>query len=39
MKFIRELPVLNLKKDAFPFQQDAFNLVKDKEYFAIFQKV
>ena len=38
MKFIRELPVLNLKKDAFPFQQDAFNLVKDKEYFAIFHE-
>ncbi len=38
MKLIRELPVLNLKKDAFPFQQDAFNLVKDKEYFAIFHE-
>lgn len=38
MKLIRDLPVLNLKKDAFPFQQDAFNLVKDKEYFAIFHE-
>jgi len=38
MKLIRELPILNLKKDAFPFQQDAFNLVKDQEYFAIFHE-
>jgi SNF2 family DNA or RNA helicase len=38
MKLIREIPELNLKKDAFPFQRDAFDLMKDKEYFAIFHE-
>ena len=38
MKLIRQLPTLSLKKDAFPFQKDAFNLIKDKEYFAIFHE-
>ena len=38
MKLIREIPELNLKKDAFPFQRDAFDLIKDKEYFAIFHE-
>lgn len=38
MKLIRKDPILNLKKDAFPFQQDALNLIKDEEYFAIFHE-
>tara|TARA_B110000259_G_C14030231_1_gene406353 strand:+ start:1650 stop:3113 length:1464 start_codon:yes stop_codon:yes gene_type:complete len=38
MKLIRNSPVLNLKKEAFPFQQDALNTIKDKEYFAIFHE-
>ncbi len=38
MKLLRKFPVLNLKKDAFPFQQDAFNVIKDEEYFAIFHE-
>jgi SNF2 family DNA or RNA helicase len=38
MKLIRQAPSLSLKKNAFPFQKDAFNLIKDKEYFAIFHE-
>lgn len=38
MKLIRNFPKFNLKKDAFPFQKDAFNLIKDKKYFAIFHE-
>lgn len=38
MKLIRKLPILNLKKEAFPFQKDAFNVIKDAEYFAIFHE-
>ena len=38
MKLVRQSPRLSLKKDAFPFQKDAFNLIKDKEYFAIFHE-
>ena len=38
MKLIRQAPRLSLKKDAFPFQKDAFNLIKDKEFFAIFHE-
>ena len=38
MKLIRKLPILNLKKEAFPFQKDAFDLIKDTEYFAIFHE-
>lgn len=38
MEFIRKLPTLTLKKDAFPFQKEAFNLIKNEEYFAIFHE-
>jgi hypothetical protein len=29
MEFIRKLPTLTLKKDAFQFQKEAFNLIKN----------
>lgn len=38
MSLSRKAPVLKLKKTAFAFQQDAVNLIKDKEYFAIFHE-
>ena len=38
MELIRKLPTLTLKKDAFPFQKEAFDLIKNKEYFAIFHE-
>tara|TARA_B100000767_G_scaffold22107_1_gene19744 strand:- start:2980 stop:4440 length:1461 start_codon:yes stop_codon:yes gene_type:complete len=38
MGLARKNPVLRLKKTAFAFQQDAVNLIKDKEYFAIFHE-
>jgi SNF2 family DNA or RNA helicase len=38
MKLIRKQPNLVLKKNAFPFQQEAIDLIKDKEYFAIFHE-
>ena len=38
MSIIRKKLNLQLKKDAYPFQKDAFNEVKDKEYFAIFHE-
>ena len=38
MGLLRQAPLLKLKKNAFAFQQDAVNLIKDKEYFAIFHE-
>ena len=38
MGIIRKKLNLKLKKDAYPFQKDAFNEVKDQEYFAIFHE-
>ena len=38
MGLARKNPVLKLNKTAFAFQQDAVNLIKDKEYFAIFHE-
>ena len=38
MGLSRQAPLLRLKKTAFAFQQDAVNLIKDKEYFAIFHE-
>tara|TARA_B100000242_G_scaffold294119_1_gene274922 strand:+ start:2160 stop:3623 length:1464 start_codon:yes stop_codon:yes gene_type:complete len=38
MKFLRKSPILNLKKNAYPFQQEAFDQIKDNEYFAIFHE-
>ena len=38
MKFQRKAPILNLKKNAYPFQQEAFEQIKDHEYFAIFHE-
>lgn len=38
MGIIRKKLNLVLKKDAYPFQQDAFNEIKDEDYFAIFHE-
>tara|TARA_B100001057_G_C22832173_1_gene943796 strand:- start:415 stop:1875 length:1461 start_codon:yes stop_codon:yes gene_type:complete len=38
MGLARKSPILKLKKTAFAFQQDAVNLIKDKDYFAIFHE-
>lgn len=38
MKFLRKSPILNLKKNAYPFQQEAFDQIKNNEYFAIFHE-
>lgn len=38
MSIIRNKLNLKLKKDAYPFQKDAFNEIKNKEYFAIFHE-
>jgi len=38
MSLIRKKLNLKLKKDAYPFQKDAFDEIKDKEYFAIFHE-
>lgn len=38
MELIRKLPTLTLKKDAFPFQKEAFDIIKNEEYFAIFHE-
>ena len=35
---MRKSPILNLKKNAYPFQQEAFDQIKDNEYFAIFHE-
>ena len=36
MGLARKNPVLKLNKTAFAFQQDAVNLIKDKEYLQYF---
>jgi len=38
MSILRQKLNLKLKNDAYPFQKDAFNEIKDKEYFAIFHE-
>ena len=38
MGLLRKNPILKLKKTAFAFQQDAVNLIKDRDYFAIFHE-
>ena len=38
MGLVRKSPILKLNKTAFAFQQDAVNLIKDKDYFAIFHE-
>mgnify|MGYP001222152470 FL=1 len=38
MGIIRKKLDLILKKDAYPFQKDAFDEIKDKDYFAIFHE-
>jgi SNF2 family DNA or RNA helicase len=38
MAILRKKLNLKLKKEAYPFQQDAFEEIKDKEYFAIFHE-
>ena len=38
MGWLRKKFDLKLKKDAFPFQKESFNLIKDNEYFAIFHE-
>lgn len=38
MGLIRRYPNLVLKKNAFQFQKEAIDLIKDKEYFAIFHE-
>lgn len=38
MKLERKKFRLNLKKNAFPFQQDAFDIIKNQKYFAVFHE-
>ena len=38
MSIIRKKLNLQLKKNAYPFQKDAFDEIKDKDYFAIFHE-
>ena len=38
MGWIRKSFDLNIKKDAFPFQKESFDIIKDEEYFAIFHE-
>ena len=38
MAILRKKLNLKLKKEAYPFQQDAFEEIKDREYFAIFHE-
>lgn len=38
MKLERKKFRLNLKKNAFPFQLDAFDIIKNQEYFAVFHE-
>ena len=38
MGWIRKNLDLKIKKDAFPFQKESFDLIKDEDYFAIFHE-
>ncbi len=38
MELNRKIFNLSLKKNAFPFQKDAFDIIKDHEYFAVFHE-
>ena len=38
MGWIRKSFDLNIKKNAFPFQKESFDLIKNEDYFAIFHE-